>query len=71
MYIDKTVFMNLYKALARPHLEYGSTVWPVLYKKDQIAIENVQQRATKLVHSIRNMSHRERLLELGIPSLEY
>ena len=70
-YIDKTVFLNLYKAVVRPHLEYGSTVCSVLYKKSQIAIENVQRRATKLVHSIRNMSYRERLLELGIPSLQY
>ena len=37
-YIDKTVFLNLYKALVRPHLQYGSTVWSVLYKKDQVAI---------------------------------
>ena len=52
-------------------MEYDSTVWSVLYKKDQIAIENVQWRATKLVHSVRNMSYRERLLELGILSLQY
>ena len=30
---DKTVFLNVYKALVRPNLEYGSTVWSVLYKK--------------------------------------
>lgn len=70
-YLDKTVFLNLFKALVRPHLEYGSTVWSVLYKKDKIAIENVQRRATKLLHSIRNLSYTERLLELGLPSLQY
>ena len=70
-YIEKTVFLNLNKALVGQHLEYDSTVWSVLYKKDQIAIEYVQWRATKLVHSVRNMSYRERLLELGIPSLQY
>ena len=43
--LDKDMFLNLYKSLVRPHLEYGSTVWSVLYKKDAISIENVQRRA--------------------------
>ena len=42
-YLDKTVFLNLYKTIVHPHLEYASTVWSVLYKKDCISIENVQQ----------------------------
>ena len=49
-YLDKTVFLNLYKTIVRPHLEYAS----VLYKKDCISIENVQNRATRMVHSIRH-----------------
>ena len=50
-YKDKTVVMNRYKAIVRPQLEYASTVWSVIYKKDCISIENVQRRATRMVHS--------------------
>ena len=32
-YLDKAMFLNLYKALVRPHFEYASTVWPDIYKK--------------------------------------
>ena len=28
-YLDKTVFLNLYKSIVRLHLEYASTVWSV------------------------------------------
>ncbi|MCU7801386.1 MAG: reverse transcriptase family protein, partial [gamma proteobacterium symbiont of Lucinoma myriamae] len=70
-YIDKDIFLNLYKSLVRPHLEYGSCVWTVMYKKDCIAIENVQRRATKLVKSIKNKSYTDRIRDLGIPSLQY
>jgi hypothetical protein len=36
----------------RPHLEYGSNIWSVMYKKEAIQIENVQRRVTKLVKKI-------------------
>ena len=32
-YIDKAMFLNLYKSLVRPHLEYATSVWSPMYKK--------------------------------------
>ena len=69
--LDKDMFLNLYKSLVRPHLEYGSTVWSVLYKKDAISIENVQRRATRILSNIRHLSYSERLRFLGLPTLQY
>ena len=40
-YLNKDSFLHLFKSLVRPHLEYGSSVWPVMYKNDCIALENV------------------------------
>ena len=40
-------------------------------KKDRIAIENVQRRATKLVKSISHLPYNDRLHVLGLPTLEY
>ena len=42
-----------------------------LYKKDKIAIENVQRRATRLVNCIKHMIYSERLKALDLPTLEY
>ena len=49
--MDKNTFINLYKSLVRPHLEYVNSVWPSYKKGDVEAIEKVQRRATKLVIS--------------------
>ena len=70
-YIDKDIFLNLLKSLVRTRLEYASTVWCPVFKKDGAAIENVQRRATKLVSGISHLSYSERLYALGLPSLEY
>ena len=70
-YMDKEIFLNLCKSIVRPHLEYAVTVCTLLYKKDMLAIENVQRRATKLVKSICHLTCQERLNTLGLPSLEY
>ena len=70
-YIDKTTFLQLFKSLVRPHLEYGSSIWYPIFKKDKIQIENIQRRATRLVNSLQGKSYSERLRSLGLPSLEY
>ena len=39
-YLDKEMFLNLYKTMVRrPHLEYATQIWSPLYKKDEIIIE--------------------------------
>ena len=32
-YLDKEMFLCLYKSLVRPHVEYATTVWSPMYKK--------------------------------------
>ena len=70
-FMDKEMFLNLYKSIVRPHLEYATCVWSPQYKKDAITIENVQRRATRLLPCLKNKTYSERLKFLGLPSLEY
>lgn len=70
-FLDKDMFLNLYKSIVRPHIEYATQVWSPMYKKDKILLENVQRRATRLVKCVQNLSYPERLRALGLPSLEY
>ena len=70
-YIDKVMFLNLYKSLVRPHLEYATSVWSPMFKKDSITLENVQLRATRLVNSLSGRTYEDRLKTLGLPTLEY
>ena len=70
-YIDKAMFLNLYKSLVRPHLEYATSVWSTMYKKDSITLENIQRRATCLVNSLSGRTYEDRLKILGLPTLEY
>ena len=67
--LDKNIFCQLYKSMVRPHLEYANTVWFPVLKRQSIAIEKVQRRATKLVRGYKNYSYVERLQQLGLHSL--
>ena len=69
--MDPEIFTPLYKSLVRPHLEYASVIWSPAFKKDIIAVENVQRRATKMVTGLKDKSYEERLKILGLPTLYY
>ena len=69
--LDKTGFIHLYKSIIRPRLEYCSTVWHPVLKKDSTKIEKVQRRATRQIHMLRHLSYEKRLKHLNLPSLAY
>ena len=71
IHLDADNFKRLFKALVRPHVEYAQAVWSPMRKKDIIAIENVQRRATKLVPGLKELSYEDRLRRLDMPTLSY
>ena len=54
-FMDKEMFLPLYRALIHPHLEYATIVCSPFLKNDIFLIENIKRRATKIVKSIRNL----------------
>ena len=69
-YLDNRSFLNLYKAMVRPHLEYGNIIWYPLWKRQSSAIEKVQRRATKMIPQLKTLSYQCRMETLGLPSLK-
>ena len=68
---DHKTLPKLFKAMVRPHLEYGNVVWRPHLKLHQQAIETIQKRATKLIRNIKDLPYSERLKDLNLPSLSY
>ena len=64
------MFKFLFTTFVRPHLEYAAPVWNSLNKKKIKNIEKVQEKATRLVPQLKNLNYAERLLNLGLSSLE-
>ena len=60
-HIETKPFINLYKTLVRPKVEYCMTVAQPVDKKDKEKIDRVQRRATKLVLGMENKAYSERL----------
>ena len=70
-HLDKDMFKQLFVAIVRPLLEYGTPIWNP-YSKDQITlIENVQRRATKQVQKFSDIPYKERLKARGLLTLQY
>ena len=45
--------------------------WTPILRRDQILLENVQRRATKLIPELRDRDYEDRLWTLKLPSLYY
>jgi hypothetical protein len=69
-YLTRESFLKLYKALVRPHLEYGNAVWHPRLIRQSVALEKVQRRATRLLGECRDMDYKRRLQYLGLHSLK-
>ena len=71
MYVDKNIFILLYKAMVRPHLEYANSVWCTYKKGDIESAEKEHKRGTKLVICLKHLPYVERLKQLKFPTLKY
>jgi len=70
-FLNEEMFLKIYITMVRPILEYGNLIWGPHFKLDQIAIEKVQRRATRLLKPLLNLTYQERLSHLKLPSLQY
>ena len=61
-FMDREMFLTLFKSLVHQHLEYATAIWAPIYAKMPS-----KQRASRLI----SLSYPERLKTLGLPSLEY
>ncbi len=69
--LEDDTFINLYKSLARTHLEYCNAVSYPIFERQAKLLEGVQRRATKLVTRLEDLSYIDRLKALKLPSLYY
>ncbi|XP_071489873.1 uncharacterized protein [Diadema antillarum] len=69
--LQKKGFLSLYKTIVRPTLEYCNSVWHPTLKRDEDMLEKVQQRATRLLPELKQMTYPERLRELHLPTRAY
>ena len=68
------ILIKLFKIYVRPKLEYNTQIWSPYLKKNINKIESVQRNFTRLVCNrcnIPNNSYSDRLIKLGLKSLEY
>ena len=70
-YLDKDMFLQLYKSIVRPHLEYANVVWHPIFQRQKILIEKVQRRATKMVPGLKDLPYEDRLISLNLPTIKY
>ena len=69
-YFDAELLRLLYVSLVRPHLEFAVPVWNPYLKKDIEKLEDIQNKATRLVPTLKKKEYEFRLTKLGLTTLE-
>ena len=64
------IFVPLYNAIVRPHLEHCIQAWRPYRKKDIDKLERIQRRATKIILELRDLSYESCLLQCSLTTLE-
>ena len=67
---DRYVFLQLYKTYVRPHVEFAVQSWSPWTAANKEVLEEVQKRAIRMVSGLRIVEYEDRLLELGMATLE-
>ena len=70
-HMNPDIFKKLFCAHVRPHVEYAIQFWSPYLRKNIDQIESVQRRATKRIPGFSDLSYKERLLKLDLPTLSY
>ena len=70
-YLNADIFVPLYKALVRSHLDFANSVWAPNKIEHIEEIEKVQKRATKRLPGMSQLNYGERLKALKLPTLAY
>ena len=69
-YRDEKTFLQLYRSLVLPHLEYIVACWAPYTKADKDILEAVQKRAMRMCTSLKGTTYEEKLRETGMLTLE-
>jgi ribonuclease P/MRP protein subunit RPP40 len=69
-YRDKRTFVRLYIQYVRPHLEFAAPAWSPWNSGDQGELDQVQQKAVRMVSGLKGTTYEERCEELGIQTLK-
>jgi len=70
-HLEPKPFLQLYKAIVRPVVEYCSVITNPVFKRDEDRLEKVQRRATKLVSGMADLPYEDRLRQLKLQSLKH
>ncbi|PKU49528.1 hypothetical protein llap_81 [Limosa lapponica baueri] len=69
--MSREVILILYSDLMRPHLEYCIQLWSPQHRKDMDLLEQVQQRATKIIRRLEHLCYEDKLREEKAPGRPY
>ena len=69
-YWDKKTVLQLYRQYVRLPCKFSVPAWSPWTVADKEVLENVQERTIRMISELRRKTYEERLVELGMPSLE-